>query len=70
MRVRMTKTAAGPADVHYAGRIYNLTDEIAQAYIAAEAAEALDSPAPQVADATPRETADAPPKRRSRRRST
>ena len=59
MRVRMTKTAAGPDWVYMAGETWNLEPALAESLVAAASAVLLDAPAP-VAPAVEQATVETP----------
>lgn len=68
MRVRMITTAAGPAGVHLAGRLYDVDASLGRAYVEADAAVVVGGAGLELATADPVvEVADAP-KRRARPR--
>ena len=48
MKVRMTKLAQGPDGKFEKGHVYNLSPEKAEAFIAADAAESVESAEPEI----------------------
>jgi len=73
VKIRMTKTAAGPSGVLAAGKEYDVELELGQQFVMADAAEWLEAPPKakpvEVAESRPEaEKAEAPPKRRRRTR--
>ena len=71
MKIRMTKTAAGPSGVLAAGKEYDVELELGQQLVMADAAEWLEAPPKskpvEVTEAKPEvETAEAKPRRRRR----
>lgn len=53
MRLKMLKTAAGPEGAFLAGRVCEVPDHLAEAFVAAEAAVPVDGPAAPAGEGEP-----------------